>query len=303
MYTFCDSFSIFLFCIDICEMNFISNQNQCITAMLKPVWFRESKFKDRFQSLNDMVDAITLAKGIPYDAGFYLNGGYMYDSAIETRDEDGLPIPAPWYRINHHADPDMVNCFTQGHYGKGSVPNGLRWYAKRDIEIGEELFYNYGDVPVEWSSSYSIEVIQSSMQGRKLDPDGWQRKPQDNLASCDDVPVAETQGVEKYFADPAIIIRDRSPPVSRSLFPIKNFMAGKLKDSVAEPGNNKVRLKRALAVPEYEPENVSYQATSALDAHHDITRNGEYPPTKRRRKRGAPGRVRGDEWVHPPVKH
>ena len=76
----------------------------CVTTMVAPVVFEyNKKMKSKFPKMDDMIDAITLYRGLPYDSGFVFGNLFIWDSAMMLRDANNLPIPPTWWRINHHA--------------------------------------------------------------------------------------------------------------------------------------------------------------------------------------------------------
>jgi hypothetical protein len=199
------------------------NKGQCITTMLRPVYFQFSKFKDRFGHMDQLVDSVCHARGIPHDSGVVVRGGYLWDAAFDVRDENGLPIPPPWWRMNHHTSPDITNVRAVSERGKNGEIVQLKWTARRDIAAGEELFFDYGEAPASWSSEASINAIKESMKVRAANPEKWKPTSMQNIPSCRLATHAIVSGVEMYLLDVPDSVK-AEPPVSEASFPTKAFV-------------------------------------------------------------------------------
>jgi hypothetical protein len=80
------------------------------------------------------------AAGLPFDAAVHTPHGLVGDAAFGT----GVPL---WYRINHAFAPHANAALRYG--GPGS--RTPRFVALRPLSLGDEILFDYGDVPSEYS--------------------------------------------------------------------------------------------------------------------------------------------------------
>ena len=82
---------------------------------------------------------------------YWRENNRLHDSAVFVnsigksglRVTDWLSGPTPrWYRLNHSFNPN-----TEMKYRKGRVV----WIATKNIAVGEEITFDYGEVPDEWN--------------------------------------------------------------------------------------------------------------------------------------------------------
>ena len=93
-----------------------------------------------------MVDSIDLVpKDYPHDGALGWLGRWYYDAAAR---------PWPWYLTNHGGDgcmfPANLQLCIQREPSGGDGRPIVYWTALRDIERGEELFFDYGEPDESW---------------------------------------------------------------------------------------------------------------------------------------------------------
>jgi len=80
-------------------------------------------------------------RGLPHDSVVFVGGVPFFDLSF-SRGAASAAQPT-WYTLNH-AEGGAANV------QMAMVRGRLRWLARRYVEAGEELRYNYGEAPAGW---------------------------------------------------------------------------------------------------------------------------------------------------------
>jgi hypothetical protein len=87
--------------------------------------------------------------GYAHDTTVTLGTVTWWDAACPKRDAPLSDYPQ-WYAMNH-----LIKCNVLGR--SFLKVDGPVWVARRDIDKGEELTYNYGIVPQEWKTAEHVK--------------------------------------------------------------------------------------------------------------------------------------------------